>query len=78
MSSQADTTVKKSVTIQRSLAEEIESRTGARGFSRFMAEAARHRLALLEAAEITAEHQENHGRFTEAEIAEAEHAWRGE
>ncbi|WP_405643883.1 hypothetical protein [Streptomyces uncialis] len=43
-----EVTVKKSVTIPRSLAREVESRTGARGFSRFVSDAVEHALALLE------------------------------
>jgi hypothetical protein len=78
MSAEPDYTIKKSVTLQRSLAEEIESRTGARGFSRFIADAARHRLALLKATEITDDYQRSHGEFTDEELAEAERAWRGE
>ncbi|WP_327583898.1 hypothetical protein OHA25_50125 [Nonomuraea sp. NBC_00507] len=35
-----DPTIKKSVTLRRSLAEEIESRTGPQGFSRFVDQAA--------------------------------------
>jgi hypothetical protein len=73
-----DTTVKKSLTIPRSLSQEIEARTGAGGFSRFMTEAAQHHLALIKAAEITEAHQQEHGAFSAEERAAAEQAWHGE
>ena len=73
-----DPTVKKSVTLRRSLAEEIEARTGARGFSSFLDSAAERHLALLKAQEIVDDHTTRLGEFTPEEMAEAEAAWRGE
>lgn len=73
-----DKTVKKSVTLRKSVVEEIEARTGARGFSQFLDAAAERHLALLKAREIVDDHIARHGDFTEAELAEAEAAWRGE
>lgn len=74
----SDPTVKKSVTLRRSLAEEIEARTGARGFSSFLDMAAERHLALLKAQEIVDDHTTRLGEFTAEELAEAEAAWRGE
>lgn len=71
-------TVKKSVTLRESVVEEIEARTGARGFSEFLNAAAERHLALLQAQEIVDDHVSRHGEFTEEELAEAEAAWRGE
>jgi hypothetical protein len=71
-------TVKKSVTLRETVVDEIEARTGARGFSEFLDEAAERYLALMKAQEILDEHTARSGRFTEAELAEAEAAWRGE
>jgi hypothetical protein len=75
---QGDTTVKKSVTLRRSLAQEIEERAGARGFSRFIDAAAEHWLALLKAQEIVEEHEQRLGALTRDELDEARRAWRGE
>jgi len=72
------TTVKKSVTLRETVVEEIEARTGARGFSQFLDAAAERYLALLKAQEIIDDHITRHGQFTEEELAEAEAAWRGE
>jgi hypothetical protein len=72
------TTVKKSVTLRETVVEEIEARTGARGFSQFLDAAAEHFLALLKAQEIIDDHTMRYGQFTEEELAEAEVAWRGE
>jgi hypothetical protein len=71
-------TIKKSVTLRETIAEEIEARTGARGFSQFLDAAAERYLALLKAQEIVDDHVERHGQFTEEELAEAAAAWRGE
>ncbi|XRQ06423.1 hypothetical protein ACN3XK_59420 [Actinomadura welshii] len=71
-------TVKKSVTLRESVVEEIEARTGARGFSEFLNAAAERHLALLQAQEIVDDHVTRHGEFTREELAEAEAAWRGE
>ncbi|MFJ8213253.1 hypothetical protein [Streptomyces sp. NPDC096033] len=73
-----DTTVKKSITIPRSLAREIEARTGSRGFSSFMADAAAHALALVKAAEVTEDYLKDHEPFSPEEIEEARRAWQGE
>jgi hypothetical protein len=72
-----DTTVKKSVTLRRSVAEEIESRTGPRGFSRFVDQAAEYGLALLKAEEIVADHERRVGRLTDEVMEEARRAWSG-
>ncbi|ORT55505.1 hypothetical protein BKD26_32170 [Streptomyces sp. CB03238] len=69
--------MKKSVTIPRSLAEQIESRTGARGFSRFITEAAAQALALQKAQEIVEDHVARKGDFTPEEIEEARGVWHG-
>ncbi|WP_433464809.1 hypothetical protein [Spirillospora sp. CA-128828] len=73
-----DKTVKKSVTLRESVVDEIEARTGARGFSQFLDAAAERHLALLKAQEVVDDHIARHGEFTDAELAEAEAAWRGE
>ncbi|MQY13746.1 hypothetical protein SRB5_38980 [Streptomyces sp. RB5] len=73
-----DATVKKSVTIPRSLAREVEARTGARGFSRFVSEAIAHALALTKTREIVEDYEREHGPFTAEEIEEARRAWHGE
>ena len=71
-------TVKKSVTLRETVVEEIEARTGVRGFSQFLDAAAERHLALLKAQEIVDDHTARHGEFTDQELAEAESAWRGE
>jgi hypothetical protein len=71
-------TVKKSVTLRESVVEEIEARTGSRGFSEFLDAAAERHLALLKAQEILSEHTSRKGEFTDDELAEAQAAWRGE
>ncbi|WP_242902888.1 hypothetical protein [Actinomadura terrae] len=71
-------TVKKSVTLRESVVEQIEARTGARGFSEFLDAAAERHLSLLKAQEIVDDHVARHGEFTPEELAEAEFAWRGE
>ncbi len=73
-----DITVKKSITIPRTLAEQIEERTGSRGFSHFVTEAAAQALALQKAQEIVDDHVDRKGAFTEEEIEEARRAWHGE
>lgn len=73
-----DITVKKSVTIPRSLAREVEARTGARGFSRFVSDAVEHALALTKTREIVDDYEKEHGPFTVEEIEEARRAWHGE
>ncbi len=73
-----DPTVKKSVTLRRSLAEEIERRTGPRGFSRFVDQAAEYGLALLKAEEIVADHERRAGPLSEEVMEEARRAWSGE
>jgi hypothetical protein len=73
-----DPTIKKSVTLRRSLAEEIESRTGPRGFSRFVDQAAEYGLALLKAEEIVADHERRVGPLSEEAMEEARRAWSGE
>jgi hypothetical protein len=74
----ADPTVKKSVTLRRSLAEEIESRTGPRGFSHFVDQAAEYGLALLKAEEIVADHERRIGPLSDDVMEEARLAWSGE
>ena len=71
-------TVKKSVTLREVVVEEIEARTGARGFSEFLDAAAERYLAMLKAQEILDDHTSRHGEFTAEELAEAQAAWRGE
>ncbi len=73
-----DPTVKKSVTLRRSLAEEIESRTGPRGFSHFVDQAAEYGLALLKAEEIVADHERRVGPLSDEVMEEARRAWSGE
>ncbi|MFD8793717.1 hypothetical protein [Streptomyces vinaceus] len=74
----SETTVKKSVTIRRSIAEQIEERAGAGGFSRFVDAAAEHWLALLKAQEIVEDHVRRNGPLSEDVLEEARRAWRGE
>jgi hypothetical protein len=73
-----DPTIKKSVTLRRSLAEEIESRTGPRGFSQFLDQAAEYGLALLKADEIVSDHERRVGPLSDAVLDEARRAWAGE
>jgi hypothetical protein len=73
-----DGTVKKSVTLRGSVVEEIQARTGTRGFSQFLDEAAARHLALLKAQEIVDDHVARRGEFTNEELAEAQAAWHGE
>ncbi|KMS73587.1 hypothetical protein ACM01_17730 [Streptomyces viridochromogenes] len=72
-----DTTVKKSVTVPESLAREVEARTGARGFSRFVSDTVEHALALTRTREIVEAYEDEHGSFTPEEIEEARRAWHG-
>lgn len=72
-----DTTVKKSVTLRRSVAEEIEARTGSRGFSAFMDTAAEHWLALLKAGEIIDDFETRNPPLTTEELEKARQAWHG-
>ncbi|MGY1454192.1 hypothetical protein [Streptomyces sp. SS8] len=73
-----ETTVKKSITLRRSVAEEIEERAGARGFSSFIDAAAEHWLALLRAQEIVDDHERRTGPLPDAALDDARRAWRGE
>ncbi|MFD0686977.1 hypothetical protein [Actinomadura fibrosa] len=66
------------MTLRENVVEEIEARTGARGFSQFLDAAAERHLALLKAQEIVDDHVAQHGDLTEEELAEAQAAWRGE
>lgn len=70
-------TVKKSVTLRRSVVEEIEERTGARGFSSFVDAAAEHWLALLKAQEIVDDHERRVGPLSDEALEEARRAWHG-
>lgn len=74
----SDPTIKKSVTLRRSLAEEIENRTGPRGFSRFVDQAAEYGLALLKAQEIVTDHERRLGPLSDEVMEEARRAWSGE
>lgn len=69
--------MKKSVTLRETVVQEIEARTGTRGFSQFLDEAAERHLALLKAREIVDDHIARYGDFTDQELAEAETAWHG-
>jgi hypothetical protein len=73
-----DVTAKKSVTLRRSLIEEIEARTGARGFSAFIDTAAEHWLALVKTAEIVEDHERRNGPLSPEAREQARRAWRGE
>jgi hypothetical protein len=73
-----DPTVKKSVTLRRSLAEEIESRTDPREFSHFADQAAEYGLALLKAEEIVADHERRVGPLSDEVMQETRRAWSGE
>ncbi|MEU5283124.1 hypothetical protein AB0G97_03755 [Streptomyces sp. NPDC020755] len=73
-----ETTAKKSVTIPRSLAGDVEARTGARGFSHFVSDLAEHALALTKTREIVEAYEDEHGLFTPEEIEEARRTWHGE
>lgn len=64
--------VRKSVTIRRSVAEEIEARTGKRDFSRFVNEALEHQLALLKAGEIVRDFEQHLGPLTDEDRDEAQ------
>ncbi|MER5761546.1 hypothetical protein [Streptomyces sp. NPDC002082] len=70
--------VKKSVTIRRSIAEQIEERVGPGGFSGFVDAAAEHWLALLKAREIIEDHERRIGPLTDEVREEAQRAWRGQ
>lgn len=74
----SETTVKKSVTIRRSIAEQIEERAGAGGFSSFIDAAAEHWLALLKAQEIVEDHESRVGPLTDEVREKALRSWRGE
>lgn len=74
----SETTVKKSVTIRRSIAEQIEERAGAGGFSRFIDAAAEHWLALLKAQEIVEDYERRNGPLPEELLEEVSRRWHGE
>jgi hypothetical protein len=66
------------VTLRGSVVEEIQARIGVRGFSQFLDEAAERHLAMLKAREIVDDHIDRLGEFSDAELAQARAAWRGE
>lgn len=66
------------MTLRRSLAEEIELRTGPHGFSRFVDQAAEYGLALLKAQELVADHERRAGPLSDGVMEEARRAWSGE
>ncbi|MGW6709048.1 hypothetical protein ACWGDE_29750 [Streptomyces sp. NPDC054956] len=66
----SETRVKKSVTMRRSLAEQIEDRVGAGGFSGFVDAAAEHWLALLKAQEGAADYARRDGAPPERDVVE--------
>lgn len=71
---EADTSeakVKKSVTMRRSLVEQIEERVGPGGFSGFVAAAAEHWLAYLKAQETIEGRALRHGPLPEPTTKEA-------
>jgi hypothetical protein len=70
-------TIKKSVTLRRSLAEEVEARTGPRGFSHFVDQAVEYGLALLKAQEIVEDHESRGTPLSETDLEAARRAWRG-
>ncbi|MFD8529249.1 hypothetical protein ACFV0L_17710 [Streptosporangium canum] len=74
----ADPTIKKSVTLRRSVAEEGETRTGPRGFSHFVDQAVEYGLALLKAQEVVEDHESRVAPLTEADLDEARRSWHGE
>ncbi|MBX6385361.1 MAG: hypothetical protein IRZ07_20705 [Microbispora sp.] len=71
-------TVRKSVTLRRRLVEEVESRTGARGFSKFVDQAVEYGLALLKAQEIVTDHEHRAGLLPDEVVGEARRARAGE
>lgn len=75
---QRETTIKKSVTLRRSLVEQIDEVAGERGFSAFIDAAAEHWLALLNAQEIVDDHERRVGRLPEDTLEEARRMWHGE
>ncbi|MFF0216653.1 hypothetical protein [Streptomyces vinaceus] len=74
----SETTVKKSVTIRRSIAEQIEERAGAGGFSSFVDAAAEHWLALLKAQEIVEDYERTNGPLPQDLLEEVGREWHGE
>lgn len=74
----SETTVKKSVTIRRSIVEQIEERVGAGGFSSFVNAAAEHWLALLKAQEIVEDCEQTNGPLPEDLVDEVSRTWHGE
>lgn len=75
---QSDTTVRKTVTLRRSIARRVEARTGSRDFSAYVDGAVARQLAMDDAQEILDEATEHLGPISDEAMAEAERAWRGE
>ncbi|WP_455359368.1 hypothetical protein [Streptomyces sp. SYSU K21746] len=65
-------TRKYSISIPEDLAETVRAQVGPGGFSAYVTEALRHRLAMDRLTELVEDHEIRNGEFTEDEIARAD------
>lgn len=66
---------KKSVTLDSDLVTEVEQLVGPRGFSAFINESARLRLAVQRGREAVQEFEKDHGAIPTEELAAVDAAW---
>ncbi|MFE0461980.1 hypothetical protein ACFW1A_22300 [Kitasatospora sp. NPDC058965] len=67
--------VKVSVSMPDDLVDDIRARVGKREFSRFVAEAAAHQIAMIKLGEIVEAHEAEHGQIPDELMREAEDRW---
>ncbi|MFE2496329.1 hypothetical protein [Streptomyces scopuliridis] len=65
-------TRKYSISIPEDLAETVRKQVGPGGFSAYVTEALRHRLAMDRLTELVVDHEARHGAFTDEELAHAD------
>lgn len=66
------TTRKYSISIPEDLAETVRAQVGPGGFSAYVTEALRDRVAMDKLTEIVDDHESRHGAFTDDELARAD------
>jgi hypothetical protein len=67
--------IKVSVSMPDDLVRDIRARVGKREFSRFVAEAAAHQIAMIKLGEIVEAYEAEHGPLAEELLREAEDRW---
>ncbi|GAA1353292.1 hypothetical protein [Streptomyces beijiangensis] len=68
----SDTTRKYSVSIPEDLAETVREQVGPGGFSAYVTDALRHRLAMDRLSQIVEDHEARNGPLTEKDLALAD------